>query len=295
MKNMKEISPLSRKTYHQRLYWSLLLLVISFGLKAQNKTISGTVVDTAGESIIGANVVVKGTTNGVITDLDGNFTLVNVSEKGIISVSYIGYKEQNIPVAGKSVFKITLQEDTETLEEVVVVGYGTVKKSNVVGSIAKVGAESIEDRPVSRVEQALQGQMAGVSVRSTSGAPGSDITINVRGAASINGESTPLYVVDGVPIESLSGINPNDIESIDVLKDAASAAIYGSRGSNGVVLVTTKKGKTGKPVISLNAYAAFSSLERKVDIMDGNEWIQFNKKWYDRQWSNSTGQSTDVS
>lgn len=295
MKNMKEFSPLSRKTYHQRLYWSLLLLVISLGLKAQNKTISGTVVDTAGESIIGANVVVKGTTNGVITDLDGNFTLANVSEKGIISVSYIGYKDQDIPVAGKSFFKITLQEDTETLEEIVVVGYGTVKKSNVVGSIAKVGAESIEDRPVSRVEQALQGQMAGVSVRITSGAPGSDITINVRGAASINGESTPLYVVDGVPIESLSGINPNDIESIDVLKDAASAAIYGSRGSNGVVLVTTKKGKTGKPVISLNAYAAFSSLERKVDVMDGNEWIQFNKKWYDRQWSNSTGQSTDVS
>lgn len=295
MKNIREISPLSRKTYHQRLYWSLLLLVISLGLKAQNKAISGTVVDTAGESIIGANVVVKGTTNGVITDLDGNFTLANVSEKGIISVSYIGYKDQDIPVAGKSFFKITLQEDTETLEEVVVVGYGTVKKSNVVGSIAKVGAESIEDRPVSRVEQALQGQMAGVSVRSTSGAPGSDITINVRGAASINGESTPLYVVDGVPIESLSGINPNDIESIDVLKDAASAAIYGSRGSNGVVLVTTKKGKTGKPVISLNAYAAFSSLERKVDVMDGNEWIQFNKKWYDRQWSNSTGQSTDVS
>lgn len=172
---------------------------------------------------------------------------------------------------------ITLEEDTETLEEVVVVGYGTVKKSNVVGSIAKVSSEALEDRPVARVEQALQGQMAGVSVRNTSGAPGSDITINVRGTASINGESTPLYVVDGVPIDNLSGINPNDIESIDVLKDAASAAIYGSRGSNGVILVTTKRGKTGKPVITLNAYAAFSSLERKVDVMDSNEWITFNK------------------
>lgn len=130
---------------------------------------------------------------------------------------------------------------------------------------------------MNRVEQALQGQMAGVSVRSTSGAPDSDITINVRGAASINGESTPLYVVDGVPIDNLSGINPGDIESIDVLKDAASAAIYGSRGSNGVVLVTTKKGKTGAPVITLNAYAAVSSLEKKVDVMNSEEWIAFNK------------------
>lgn len=195
-----------------------------------------------------------------------------------MQITYIGYASQEIKVGNKKLLNITLEEDTETLEEVVVVGYGTVKKSNVVGSIAKVSSEALEDRPVARVEQALQGQMAGVSVRNTSGAPGSDITINVRGTASINGESTPLYVVDGVPIDNLSGINPNDIESIDVLKDAASAAIYGSRGSNGVILVTTKRGKTGKPVITLNAYAAFSSLERKVDVMDSNEWITFNKK-----------------
>ena len=146
-----------------------------------------------------------------------------------------------------------------------------------------------------RIEQALQGQMAGVSVRSTSGSPGSDITINIRGAASISGTTTPLYVVDGVPIDNLSGINPGDIESIDVLKDAASAAIYGSRGSNGVVLITTKKGKTGKPTISLNAYAAISQLERKVDVMNSDEWITFNKKWLDRQWVNATGQDASVS
>ena len=269
MKNIKRISLLlSWKICNSRLCWILLLLVLSVGLKAQTKTVSGTIVDASGESIIGVNIVVKGTTNGVITDFDGNFTLTNVPEKGIISVTYIGYKSQEISVAGQSVFKITLLEDTETLEEVVVVGYGTVKKSNVVGSIAKVGAEVIEDRPVSRVEQALQGQMAGVSVRSTSGAPGSDITINVRGAASINGESTPLYVVDGVPIESLSGINPNDIESIDVLKDAASAAIYGSRGSNGVVLVTTKKGKTGKPVILILCSGSAIGLSAEVGLAD---------------------------
>ncbi len=256
--------------------------------------ISGTIVDTEGNPVIGASIMEKGTSNGTISDLDGHFTL-DVTSNAILQITYIGYASQEIKVGNKKQLNITLEEDTETLDEVVVVGYGTVKKSNVVGSIAKVSSEVLEDRPVARVEQALQGQMAGVSVRNTSGAPGSDITINVRGTASINGESTPLYVVDGVPIDNLSGINPNDIESIDVLKDAASAAIYGSRGSNGVILVTTKRGKTGKPVITLNAYAAFSSLERKVDVMDSNEWITFNKKWYDRQWVNSTGQPASVS
>lgn len=264
------------------------------GIQQDITPISGTIVDTEGNPVIGASIMEKGTSNGTISDLDGHFVL-DVTSNATLQITYIGYASQEIKVSNKKQLNIILEEDTKTLEEVVVVGYGTVKKSNVVGSIAKVSSEVLEDRPVARVEQALQGQMAGVSVRNTSGAPGSDITINVRGTASINGESTPLYVVDGVPIDNLSGINPNDIESIDVLKDAASAAIYGSRGSNGVILVTTKRGKTGKPVITLNAYAAFSSLERKVDVMDSNEWITFNKKWYDRQWVNSTGQPTSVS
>lgn len=273
----------------------VLFLAIATIAFAQSKSISGTIVDSTGESVIGANVTVDGTSNGTITNIDGKFTLSDVGENAKLKVSYIGYLTQTISVAGKTSFNITLKEDAQTLDEVVVVGYGTVKKANVVGSISKVSAESIEDRPVGRVEQALQGQMAGVSVRSTTGAPGSDITINVRGAASINGDSTPLYVVDGVPIDNLSGINPSDIQSIDVLKDAASAAIYGSRGSNGVVLVTTKKGKTGKPVISLNAYTAISTVERKVDVLTSDEWVAFNKKWYDRQWVNKTKQSADVS
>lgn len=218
-------------------------------------------MDANGEPIIGATIKEQGTSNGAISDIDGNFSF-ETADNANLEVSYIGYQNRKIKVQKGKVLAITLQEDTEMLDEVVVVGYGTVKKANVVGSIAKINSDVIQDRPVGRAEQALQGQMAGVSVRSTSGAPGSDITINVRGAASINGESTPLYVVDGVPIDNLSGINPNDIESIDVLKDAASAAIYGSRGSNGVVLVTTKKGKTGAPVITLNAYTAISTLEK---------------------------------
>ena len=235
----------------------------------QKIKVTGKVVDTNGEPIIGATIKEQGTSNGAISDIDGNFSF-ETADNASLEVSYIGYQNQKIKVQKGKNLAVTLQEDTEMLDEVVVVGYGTVKKANVVGSIAKINSDVIQDRPVSRAEQALQGQMAGVSVRSTSGAPGSDITINVRGAASINGESTPLYVVDGVPIDNLSGINPNDIESIDVLKDAASAAIYGSRGSNGVVLVTTKKGKTGAPVITLNAYTAISTLEKKVDVMDSN-------------------------
>jgi len=262
---------------------------------AQNKSITGIVVDPTDEPIIGANVTVDGTANGTISDLDGKFSLSNVADNAKLKVSYIGYLTQTVPVSGKASFRIVLKEDAQSLDEVVVVGYGTIKKANTVGSIGTMKADAIEDRPIARVEQALQGQIAGVSVRSTSGSPGSDITISVRGNASINGESTPLYVVDGVPIDNLSGINPNDIASIDVLKDAASAAIYGARGSNGVILVTTKQGKTGKPVITLNAYAAYSTIERKVDVMNSEEWIAFNKKWYDRQWVNKSGQPASAS
>lgn len=175
------------------------------GIQQDVTKISGTIVDAEGNPVIGASIMEKGTSNGTISDLDGHFTL-DVTSNAILQITYIGYASQEIKVGNKKQLNITLEEDTETLEEVVVVGYGTVKKSNVVGSIAKVSSEALEDRPVARVEQALQGQMAGVSVRNTSGAPGSDITINVRGTASINGESTPLYVVDGVPIDNLSGL-----------------------------------------------------------------------------------------
>src|ERR1035437_1652687 len=258
--------------------------------------VSGIVLSGTDHSIItGATILEKGTKNAVITDVNGKFKLDVKSSNAVLVVSFMGYESSEVHVNGSSKLEIILNAKANLLNEVVVIGYGTVKKANVVGSISKINAQSIQNRPVTRVEQALQGQLAGVSVRSTSGAPGSDITIQVRGNASINGASTPLYVVDGVPIDNISGINPGDIQSIDVLKDAASAAIYGSRGSNGVVLVTTKKGKTGKPVITLDAYQAFSSMERKVDVLTSDEWITFNKKWYDLQWVNNTGQNANVS
>lgn len=248
--------------------------------------VSGKVSSSQGEPLIGVSIKIKGSNLGAATDAGGNYRL-NVPSaytNGTLVVTYLGFATQELPINGRTRIDIQLKEDVRSLEEVVVIGYGTQKKGNTTGSIAKITAEAIEERPITRVEQALQGQMAGVSVRATSGAPGSDITVSVRGIASITGSSAPLYVVDGVPLDNLSGINPSDIQSIDVLKDAASAAIYGSRGSNGVVLVTTKRGKTGKPVISLSAYSAMSSVERKVDVMTSDQWIEFNKKWYDRQW-----------
>jgi len=275
----------------------VLLWLGSMGVAtAQTQQVSGVVTDASGESIPGVNVIVKGAAlQGTITDMHGRYTLQGVGVGAVLEFSFIGFRGHEEAVAGRSVINVVLHEDVLGLDEVVVVGYGTVKKSNVIGSISNIDRKTMADRPITRVEQALQGQMAGVSVRNTTGSPGSDITINVRGAASINGESTPLYVVDGVPTDNLAGINPNDIQSIDVLKDAASAAIYGSRGSNGVVLVTTRRGKTGNPVISLSAYTAISNIERTVDVMTSDQWIEFNKKWYDRQWVNQTGQSADVS
>lgn len=258
-----------------------LLMSCPLSILAQNKTITGTVLDRTSESVIGASVLVRGTTNGTITDVDGNFTLSNVEANAILQVSFVGYKTLDVAVKGQSSFKITLEEDTEMLDEVVVIGYGSVKKSSLTGAVSKMDAKGLQDRPLARPESALQGQLAGVTVRTTSGEPGADMQIRVRGAASVNASSDPLYVVDGVPMTTLSGISPTDIASIEVLKDAASAAIYGSRGSNGVVIVTTQKGKTGKAKVSFNASVGFQTLEKKIDLLSSTEWMEFRTKWND--------------
>ena len=262
----------------------LLLISCHLNILAQDKTVTGVVLDKTGETVIGASVLVKGTTNGTITDVDGNFTLKNVQEDAVLQVSFVGYKAQDVALKGQSNIKVTLEEDTEVLDEVVVIGYGSVKKSSLTGAVAKMDAKSIQDRPLARPETALQGQLAGVSVRSITGEPGADMQIRVRGAASVNANSDPLYVVDGVPMTTLSGINPSDIASIEVLKDAASSAIYGSRGSNGVVIVTTQKGKTGKAKVSFNASVGFQTLEKKIDMLSATEWMEFRTRWNDTQY-----------
>lgn len=231
----------------QRLFLIALFSVLAIGAYAQSKTVSGTVVDQTGEPIIGANVVVKGTTNGIITDLDGRFTLSNVPDKGTISISFIGYQDQEISVAGKTNLQVTLQEDNAMLDEVVVVGYGVQKKSDVTGAMARVGEKELKAMPVKNALEGMQGKTAGVDITSSQ-RPGEVGGINIRGVRSIDAEQGPLYVVDGMIIQTggIENINPSDIEAIDILKDASATAIYGSRGANGVILVTTKKGNKEK-------------------------------------------------
>lgn len=282
MENMKERQrTICLKEKLSKLLFTVLFLMTVSVLSAQVKTITGVVTDNAGEPVIGASVAIDGTTNGDITDLDGRFTLSNVVENATLKISYIGYASQTISVRGQTNFRITLTEDEQQLEEVIVIGYGTAKKNNVTSAVSKMDSKSIENRPMARAETALQGQLAGVTVRTTTGEPGADMQIRVRGAASVNASSDPLYVVDGVPITTLSGLNPADIESIEVLKDAASSAIYGSRGSNGVVIVTTKRGKSGKPQISFNASYGIQTLEKKIDVLSAVEWMEFRIKWND--------------
>ena len=264
MKNMKRTSSYhGDRTFLTKFFMLCFFLGITMFTYAQQK-ITGNVSDATGEPIIGASVIVKGTTNGTITDFDGNFTL-NAPAKSVLEVSYVGYQTQTVTV-GDGPLKIILQEDTEQLDEVVVVGYGSVRKRDLTGSISTVGADKLKERSFGNALQSMAGQVSGIQITQTQGAPGMAPTIKVRGATSINAGTTPLYVIDGVPLEDdtdsgdgtnggslqysnhnpLNNINPNDIESIEVLKDAASAAIYGSRGANGVVLITTKQGKAGK-------------------------------------------------
>ena len=286
MKDSKNLSLLGCMDKLQRLFFVALFSVLAIGASAQGKTVSGTVLDKAGDTVIGASVVVKGTANGTITDLDGNFTLQNVPADGTIQISFVGYKTLDIAVKGQAAIKAVLEEDTETLDEVVVVGYGTMKKRNLTTAVSRMDDKTIADRPLARAEQALQGQLAGVQARTVTGEPGSDLQIRVRGAASINASSDPLYVVDGVPMSTISNLNPADIQSIEVLKDAASAAIYGSRGSNGVVIVSTKRGKNGKPTVSFNGSVGFQSPEKKLDLLSATEWMEFHTKWTDATYLN---------
>ena len=262
------------------------VLLASVGAFAQNgmKDIKGVIYDDKGEPVIGASVVVQGTSNGTISDLDGNFTL-SVPEGSVIEISFVGFETQKIKVAQKSDFHIVLHDDTELLDEVVVVGYGVQKKSDLTSAVASVKADEIVGTSVTSLDQGLQGRAAGVVVLNTSGQPGAGTSIRIRGTSSINGNNEPLYVIDGIPVISdaasfstgatqnpalnpLTNINPNDIESIEILKDASATSIYGARGANGVVLVTTKHGKSGKPNVSVGAKFTWQQVTKQMDMLN---------------------------
>lgn len=239
--------------------------------------ITGKVVDVQGEPVIGATVMEKGTTNGIITDVDGNFTL-NVSPNRKLQVSYVGYQTQEITIGSNRTLRITLKEDSELLDEVVVVGYGTMKKSDLTGAVSSVSTQDLMRSGRTDAVGAMQGALPGVQIQRSNNKPGGEYNILIRGLNTISGSTSPLIVVDGVPGASLSNLNPDDIEKIDILKDASSTAIYGSRATNGVVMVTTKRGKIGKVKIDYSGYAGYRKYTNMPDMMSGEEYVQLARE-----------------
>lgn len=256
---------------------------------AQGKQITGVIKDGTGEPMIGVNVLVKGTTNGTITDFDGKFAISDVKNSDVLTITYVGYVQQSIPVGNQTSFNIILKEDTETLDEVVVIGYGTVKKRDLTGSVASVSNETLTANPVSDVSQALQGKLAGVSVVSQDGRPGAEVSIRVRGGGSITQSNDPLFIVDGFPVSSISDIPADQIETIDVLKDASSTAIYGARGANGVILVTTKGAKTDKLSVTYNGYVQTKAAAKTLDPLSAQDYVKYQWAYADALSGNGDG------
>lgn len=240
--------------------------------QTSGNTIKGVVTDANGEPIIGANIMVEGTTTGTITDFDGRFTL-DVPENATLQISYIGFVSQNVKVGNKKDFTIKLVEDSQALDEVVVIGYGTVKKRDLTGSVATISGEKLKANPVADVSQAIQGRLAGVVVTAQDGRPGASMDIRVRGGGSVTQSNAPLYVVDGIPVESLSDIPASQIKSIDVLKDASSTAIYGARGANGVILVTTYGADSEHSSVTYEGYVQLKSVAKTYDVLDAQDYI----------------------
>ncbi|MAZ27755.1 MAG: SusC/RagA family TonB-linked outer membrane protein [Cytophagaceae bacterium] len=271
-----------------RALFLVLLIFITFNMNAQNgTTVTGQVVSTEDSMPLpGVNVFEKGTSNGVVTDFDGNYSLNLTTENATLVFSYVGFATQTVPLDGKTQVDISLMQDTNSLSEVVLVGYGSQLKREITGSVQTVKAEELTDIPVSQVTQKLQGRLSGVQINQTTGKPGGGMSVRIRGQLSVSGGSSPLYVVDGFPISGdISDINPDEIEDISVLKDAASTSLYGSRAANGVVLVTTKKGRLGKTDISFSTSTGMQTVPQRgrVEMMNAVEFAQFKKEYYQDQ------------
>ncbi|MFH1121621.1 MAG: TonB-dependent receptor [Bacteroidota bacterium] len=285
----------------------ILLTIFSLAAFAQGRLITGKVTDAGGSGLPGVTILVKGTSTGTVTDIDGNYRLNATGE--ILVFSFVGFSKQEVIIGNQSVINIVLLEDARMLDELVVIGYGAVKKKDLTTAVSVVGSAEIKDRPVTSAALALQGKAAGVQVISSSGKPGSGPSVRIRGATSVISGNEPLYVVDGVPTTDISGINPNDIESMSVLKDASSAAIYGAQGANGVVIITTRRGKENKPSINFSAYYGVSTLRKTIDVLNTKQyrdlmqeigvpldptWTQFND-WSDLTFGTGTQQSYQLS
>jgi TonB-linked SusC/RagA family outer membrane protein len=302
---MKKSYTESQHLYSSARRWALFSLLIFFLLPAfvmakiqetvsEKATITGLVKDfRTGKSLPGITITEKGTTNRSVSDENGIYK-INAAENSTLIFSGLGYVSKEVVVARVRVINVSLQEDTQNLEEFVVVGYGKQKNSRITGAIAKITNQDLDERPTSRIDHAMAGKLSGVQVQEVSGSPGKGLAVKVRGISSISNSSAPLYVVDGYPISSgLDNINPNDIESIEVLKDASSAAIYGSRGSSGVVLVTTKSGKAGKPQLQFDSYLGIADRFSKVDVLDRDEYLSFAIEERNNTWALQGGKVSD--
>jgi TonB-linked SusC/RagA family outer membrane protein len=261
----------------KELFLMFILAFVSISAYAQSLTVTGKVIDSEGYEVIGGSVTVKGAAGvGTVTDVNGNYSLkVNDASKDVLVFSYVGMTSQEVKVNGKNVINVTLKADAVLLDEVVAIGYATVKRKDLTGSVASVGNQEIAKVPVSDVTQALSGRMAGVQVQQTEGAPGSSVSIRIRGGISITQSNEPLYVIDGFPSEDgMSTLDPAEIETIDVLKDASATAIYGARGANGVVVITTKNGSKsgGKATVTFDSYVGFKKIAKKLDVLSPYEF-----------------------
>ncbi|MBW6497175.1 MAG: TonB-dependent receptor [Bacteroidales bacterium] len=270
-----------------------VLLFSGYSLWGQSATIRGNVKDSRGDDLPGVNVIIKGTTSGTTTDFDGNFQIqVQDAAQTVLVFRFIGFEEKEVLVGSQRNINVVLEESLTTLSEFVVIGYGSVQRRDITGSVASVSGEDIAAKPVSSVAEALTGKLAGVQVLTTEGSPDAEVRIRVRGGGSITGDNSPLFIVDGFPVESINDISPADIESIDVLKDASSTAIYGSRGANGVIIVTTKRGLEGRMVVRLDSYASFKQLANKLDVLSPYDYVKFQ---YERSLlANQPARYTDI-
>ncbi len=260
----------------------LLCLGLPFQALAQKQSVTGTIVEANGEPVIGATVMEKGTANGTSTDIDGKFT-INVNPKGTLVISYVGYVTQEIPVKGKSVITVTLKEDTRQLDDLVVVGYGMMKKSDMTGAISSVSGDDLAKRTTTNPAEALQGKIAGVNVMKAGGNAGAGIQVKIRGVKTF-GDNEPLYIIDGFPGD-INAVNPQDIESMEVLKDGAAAAIYGSVAANGVIIITTKNGKKGEVKVDFSAYVSFTKIANKFKMLDADQYKRVHSQMYEN-WNN---------
>lgn len=259
-------------------FFAMLGLFISFSVAAQKRNVTGTVKDTSGGLMIGVSVVLKGTSVGTITDFNGNYSIETSSNKDVLVFSYVGYETKSLQAGNSNVLNVTMTEDTRMLDELVVVGYGTQKKSDLTGSVVSVKAEDMNAIPTTSVAEMLRGQAAGVVVTQGSARPGGTSDILIRGKRSLTGGNSPLFIVDGVPVSNIDDFNSQDILSVEVLKDASSQSIYGARASNGVVLVTTKRGAENTTVVDFSAYVGSQNLKRNFDFYNGDEWVQLKRE-----------------